>query len=115
MTPFFERTQKAADRNAPLARTCSAALARGSFISDFLTTTSVSAARTRSSHTRWGYELLPLSLRIDFRTVPYAHIPVTVCLRRQGAAGQPAQQAKGCAAAFCKLTSARPHAGFGTR
>ena len=90
MTLFFERSQKAADRNAPLARTCSAALARGSFISDFLTTTSVSAARTRSSHTRWGYELLPLSLRIDFRTVPYAHIPVTVCLRRQGAAGQPA-------------------------
>ena len=89
-TLFFERSQKAADRNAPLARTCSAALARGSFISDFLTTTSVSAARTRSSHTRWGYELLPLSLRIDFRTVPYAHIPVTVCLRRQGAAGQPA-------------------------
>ena len=43
-----------------------------------------------SSHTRWGNELLPLSLRIDFRTVPYAHIPVTVCLRRQGAAGQPA-------------------------
>ena len=90
MTLFFERSQKAADRNAPLARTCSAALARGSFISDFLTTTSVSDARTRSSYTRWGYELLPLSLRIDFRTVPYAHIPVTVCLRRQGAAGQPA-------------------------
>ena len=51
---------------------------------------SVSAARTRSSHTRWGNKLLPLSLRIVFRTVPYAHIPVTVCLRRQGAAGQPA-------------------------
>ena len=51
---------------------------------------SVSAARTRSWHTRWRNKLLPLSLRIDFRTVPYAHIPVTVCLRRQGAAGQPA-------------------------
>ena len=50
----------------------------------------VSAARTRSWHTRWRNKLLPLSLRIDFRTVPYAHIPVTVCLRRQGAAGQPA-------------------------
>ena len=54
----------------------------GSFISDFLTTMSVSAARTRSSHTRWGNELLPLSLGIVFRTAPYAHIPVTVCLRR---------------------------------
>ena len=47
-------------------------------------------SRTQSSHTRWGNELLPLSLTIDFRTAPYAHIPVTVCLRRQGAAGQPA-------------------------
>ena len=90
MTLFFEGRRKAADRNCPLERTCSAALARASFISDFLTTMSVSAARTRSSHTRWRNELLPLSLRIDFRTVPYAHIPVTVCLRRQGAAGQPA-------------------------
>ena len=62
----------------------------GSFISDFLTTMSVSAARTRSSHTRWRNKLLPLSLGIVFRTAPYAHIPVTVCLRRQGAAGQPA-------------------------
>ena len=63
----------------------------GRFISDFLTTMSVSAARTRSSHTRWGNKLLPLSLRIDFPPAPSAHIPVTVCLRRQGAAGQPAQ------------------------
>ena len=43
----------------------------GSFISDFLTAMSVSAARTRSSHTRWRNKLLPLSLRIDFPTVPY--------------------------------------------
>ena len=73
MTLFFGGRRKAADRNSPLERTCSAALARASFISDFLTTMSASAARTRSSHTRWGNELLPLSLRIDFRTVPYAH------------------------------------------
>eukprot|EP00964_Phaeocystis_antarctica_P044171 scaffold25383_cov36-Phaeocystis_antarctica.AAC.1 len=56
MTPFFEGRRKAADRNSPLERTCSAALARASFISDFLTTMSASAARTRSSHTRWGNE-----------------------------------------------------------
>ena len=90
MTLFFDRGRIAADSNSPPRRRRSAALALEVSFSDFLTAMSVSAARTRSSHTRWRNELLPLSLRIDFRTVPYAHIPVTVCLRRQGAAGQPA-------------------------
>ena len=103
MTLFFDRGRIAADSNSPPRRCvfstrnlsiylsrCQRCGGAGSFISDFLTTMSLSAARTRSSHTRWGNELLPLSLRIDFPTVPYAHIPVTVCLRRQGAAGQPA-------------------------
>ena len=35
---------------------------------------------------------MPLWLRIGFPTVPYAHLPATVCLRRPGAVGQPAKQ-----------------------
>jgi len=91
MTLFSDRIRYTADRTPPLARNCSGHLVGMSLFPDFLAATSVSAARTRSSHTRWRNELLPLSHRIDFPTVPYAHISVTVCLRRQGAAGQPAQ------------------------
>eukprot|EP00964_Phaeocystis_antarctica_P057115 scaffold33756_cov60-Phaeocystis_antarctica.AAC.2 len=89
-----------AHRNAPLGRTCSAALAAGSFISDFLTTMSVSAARTRSSHTRWRNKLLPLSLRIDFPTVPYGSLRAYPRHRLPAA---PGRRRTTCAAAFCKL------------
>ena len=80
MTFFSDRVRYTADRNALLARNCSGHLVGRTLFPDFLAATSESAVTTRSSHIRWRNKLLPLSLRIDFRTVPYAHIPVTVCL-----------------------------------
>ena len=44
-------------------------MVRMSLFPAFLAATSVSAAITRSSHTRWRNKLLPLSLGIVFRTV----------------------------------------------